>query len=94
MESVFMTEGTESRTGVDARKFSVMRRLATLHECTAGALCSGIDASEAEIHWILDEMLSNAEVQACAWAREKFALTRKGRDEYMSALASIYELPE
>lgn len=96
MQNVFMSAGTESGAGFDARKFPVMKRLAKLHGCTAEVLCSGIDASEPDVNEVLGEMLSNAEVEASssAGARETYTLTRKGWREYMDVLGSIYELPE
>jgi DNA-binding MarR family transcriptional regulator len=90
----------EEPDGLDAKKFPIMRALARFPECDAETLYSKIDASEVDVHDILREMVSRDEVEASSRhpsggsRGERFALTLKGRGEYLKVLGSIYELPE
>jgi DNA-binding MarR family transcriptional regulator len=100
MEKAVMRRRNEGSDVEDAKKLLIMRTLAEFHGCDAETLCSRIDASELDVHDVLREMVSTKEVEVSprpltvGKRSERFALTLKGRAEYMKVLASIYELPE
>jgi len=95
-----MSRPTDDAEGLDAVKVPIMRTLARFHECDVETLFSRVDASELDVHDILDEMVSKNEVEAAARQpsgdrrKERFTLTLKGWGEYMRVLGSLYELPE
>jgi hypothetical protein len=100
MENVIISRPREESIGVGAKKFLVMRTLARLHECDREALLRNIDSTDLEIHDVLREMISNDEVEQSpsqesgGKRKATFALTLNGWGEYMTALGSVYELPE
>ena len=100
MENVVLSRPREESNDLGGKRFLVMRALARLHYCEEQALVSSIDASERELHDVLMELVSRNEVEASpsmplrGRSNETFALTLKGRGEYMRTLGSIYELPE
>lgn len=96
MENAVVSRQPNEAETPDARKFPIMRTLATLHECDVETLFSSVDTRELDIHDLLDEMVSKREVEASGVGsrRERFALTLKGWAEYMNLLGSIYEFPE
>jgi hypothetical protein len=98
MEKVVMSRPTDDAEGIDAVKVPIMRTLARFHECDVETIFSRVDASELDVHDILDQMVSRNEVAARQPSgdrrKERFTLTLKGWGEYMKVLDSIYELPE
>ncbi|MDA4118083.1 MAG: hypothetical protein OK455_07045 [Thaumarchaeota archaeon] len=90
----------EDRVESKGRKFQVMRAIARLHECDEETLLDCVDANESQVKEILDEMMAKNEVEARKGegSRTKsdrsFALTLNGWGEYLTALGSMYELPE
>jgi len=99
MENVVTSRQSEDSVVLDSRKLPVMRALARLHECDVETLCSGVDASDLDVHDILMGMVSRNEVeespQPSGGARaERFTLTLRGWGEYLQLLGSIYELTE
>ncbi len=100
MEDAVMERRRDELGVLDTKKLPIMRTLARLHECDVETLYSRIDASELDVHDILEEMVARNEVEASPRQpsgerrNERFTLTLKGWGEYMQVLGSIYELPE
>jgi hypothetical protein len=100
MENVAVSRPREEPSGLGASRFLIMRTLARLHECDDEALLRSIDSTELEIQGVLRDMIAMDEVEASparmsgGRRRTTFALTSNGWDEYLNALASVYELPE
>ena len=94
MENAILRRPRDESAGSESRKFPVMRVLARLHECDAGTLYDSVDASELDVHEVVEEMVTEGEVEATPGRDKRYNLTLKGWAEYLKVLSSIYELPE
>src|SRR2546430_13988542 len=100
MENEVMSRNSDARTGLNGKKFLVMRTMARLHECDEEDLHRSIESTELEIRDLLREMISKDEVEdspskvSAGRRRTTFTLTSNGWSWYTSALGSVYELPE
>jgi len=99
MENLVVQRQTDEEGVTDSRRLPVMRTLARLQWCEAGAIYGSVDAREQDVERTLEEMVSRGEVEVSpqsrgSTSRPRYALTLAGWREYLRALVNVYEMPE